>query len=154
MKVFLSHSTKDKGFVQRLADALIGADFEPWLCEVGIEKNENFVAKIEQGLTECDVALVVWSPDAAKSEWTKEEWTSVLARQVAEQRIRLGIVLLRECPLPELLRTKNYIDARWDQGVGLRETVKWLKRRESVQRLSGLKDRGAGELLFRLPQGM
>jgi hypothetical protein len=113
MKVFLSHSTKDKEFVQRLADALIGADFTPWLCEVDIEKNENFVAKIEQGLTECDVALVVWSPDAAKSEWTKEEWTSVLARQVAEQRIRLGIVLLRECPLPELLRTKNYIDARW-----------------------------------------
>jgi tetratricopeptide (TPR) repeat protein len=139
MKVFLSHSTKDKEFVQRLADALLGADFTPWLCEVDIERNENFVAKIEQGLTECDVALVVWSPDAAKSEWTKEEWTSVLARQVAEQRIRLGIVLLRECPLPELLRTKNYIDARGDQGDGLRETVKWLKRRESVQRLSGLK---------------
>ena len=39
MKVFLSHSTKDKEFVQRLADALIGADFEPWLCEVDIEKN-------------------------------------------------------------------------------------------------------------------
>jgi hypothetical protein len=139
MKVFLSHSTKDKGFVQRLADALTGADFTPWLCEVDIEKNENFVSEIEKGLTECDVALVVWSPDAAKSEWTKEEWTSVLARQVAEQKIRLGIVLLRECPLPELLRTKNYIDARGDQGVGLRETVNWLKRRESVQRLSGLK---------------
>jgi len=58
MKVFLSHSTKDKEFVQRLADALTDADFEPWLCEVDIEKNENFEAKIEQGLTECDVALV------------------------------------------------------------------------------------------------
>jgi TIR domain len=135
MKVFLSHSTKDKEFVRRLADALTGAHFTPWLCEVDIEKNENFVAKIEQGLAECDVALVVWLPDAAKSDWTKEEWTSVLARQVAEQKIRLGIVLLRECPLPELLRTKNYIDARGDQGVGLRETVNWLKRRESVQRL-------------------
>jgi len=139
MKVFLCHSTKDKEFVQRLADALIGADFEPWLCEVDIEKNENFVVEIEKGLAECDVTLVVWSPDAAKSEWTKEEWTTVLARQVAEQKIRLGIVLLREWPLPELLRTKNYIDARWDQGAGLRETVKWLKRRESVHRLSGLK---------------
>jgi TIR domain len=88
MKVFLSHSTKDKGFVQRLADALAGADFTPWLCEMDIEKNENLVSEIEKGLTECDVALVVWSPDAAKSEWTKEEWTSVLARQVAEQKIR------------------------------------------------------------------
>ena len=75
MKVFLSHSTKDKDFVHRLADALIGAGFTPRLCEVDIEKNENFVARIEEGLTECDVALVVWSPDAAKSDWTKEEWT-------------------------------------------------------------------------------
>jgi tetratricopeptide (TPR) repeat protein len=137
MKVFLSHSTKDKDFVQRLADALTGAGFTPWFCEVDIEKNENFVSKIEESLTECDVALVVWSPDAAKSDWTKEEWTSVLSRQVAEQKIRLGIVLLREHKLPQLLRTKNYIDARSDQDAGLRETVKWLKRRESVQRLSG-----------------
>src|SRR5208283_4987068 len=139
MKVFLSHSTKDNEFVQRLADALIGADITPWMCEVDIEKNENFVAEIEAGLAQCNIALVVWSPDAAKSDWTKEEWTSVLARQVAEQKIRLGIILLRECSLPELLRTKNYIDARSDQAAGLRETVKWLKRRESVQRLSGLK---------------
>jgi|BogFormECP03_OM2_1039629.scaffolds.fasta_scaffold11737_2 hypothetical protein len=139
MKVFLSHSTKDKEFVQRLADALIGADFTPWLCEVDIERGDNFVAKIEQGLSQCDVALVVCSPDAVKSDWTKEEWTSVLARQVAEQKIRLGIVLLRECYLPELLRTENYIDARSDLQAGLRETVKWLKRRERVQRHSGLK---------------
>jgi len=139
MKVFLSHSTKDNEFVQRLADALIGADITPWMCEVDIEKNENFVAEIEAGLAQCNIALVVWSPDAAKSDWTKEEWTSVLARQVAEQKIRLGIILLRECSLPELLRTKNYIDARSDQAAGLRETVKWLKRRESVQRLSGLR---------------
>jgi hypothetical protein len=139
MTVFLSHSTKDKEFVQRLADALIDAGFEPWLCEVDIDPGENFVGKIDDGLARCDVALVVWSPDAATSNWTKEEWTSVLARQVAEQKIRLGIILLREHPLPQLLRTKNYIDARSDQTAGLSETVKWLKRRESAQRLSGLK---------------
>src|SRR5580658_4846253 len=139
MKVFLSHSTKDKEFVQRLADALIGAGFAPWLYEVDIENSENFVARIEDGLAQCDVALAVWSPDAASSNWIREEWTSVLARQVAEQKIRLGIVLLREHPLPQLLRTKNYIDARSDQAAALRETVRWLKLRESVQRLSGLK---------------
>jgi tetratricopeptide (TPR) repeat protein len=139
MTIFLSHSTKDKKFVQRLADALIDAGFEPWLCEVDIDPGENFVAKIDDGLARCDVALVVWSPDAATSNWTREEWTSVLARQVAEQKIRLGIILLREHPLPQLLRTKNYIDARSDQTAGLSETVKWLKRRESAQRLSGLK---------------
>jgi len=139
MKVFLSHSTKDKEFVQRLADALVGANFEPWLCEVDIDRGENFVAKINEGLEQSDVALLVWSPDSANSAWTKEEWTSILARQVADAKIRLGIVLLRECPLPELLRTKTFIDARSDQGAALIDTVQWLKRRERVQRLSGEK---------------
>ena len=104
-----------------------------------IDLGDNFVAKLEEGLTESDVALLVWSPDAAKSNWTKEEWTSVLARQVAEQKIRLSIVLLLDHPVPQLLRTNNYIDARTDQRAALRQTVEWVKRRESAQRLSGLK---------------
>jgi len=124
MKVFLSHSTKDKEFVLKLAAELKRADFEPWLCEEDIEKNENFVSKIEEGLKQCDIALVVWSPDSASSAWTKQEWTSVLARQVAEQRIRLGVILLRDFDRPELLRTINYIDARSDQEAALREVVK------------------------------
>jgi tetratricopeptide (TPR) repeat protein len=139
MKVFLSHSTKDKEFVQRLAWALEGAGFEPWLCEVDIGTGENFVAKINDGLGQSDVALLVWSPDAAKSAWTEQEWTSLLARQVEEHKVRLGIILLREHPLPPLLRTSNFIDARWDQREGIRKCVEWLKQREQVQRFSGPK---------------
>ena len=139
MKVFLSHSTRDKEFVQRLADALTGAGFTPWLCEVDIDWGDNFIAKIEEGLTESDVALLVWSPNSAKSNWTKEEWTAVLARQVAEQKIRLSIVLLQDHPLPQLLSTKNYIDARFDHAAALRKAVEWVKARQTVQRLSGLK---------------
>jgi tetratricopeptide (TPR) repeat protein len=139
VKAFLSHSSKDREFVERLAAGLKAASIEPWLFEVDIPRNENFVARIEEGLTQCDVSLLVWSPDAAASAWTTEEWTAILARQVAEQRVRLGIILLRDSPLPELLRTRNYIDARTDPDAGVRETVKWLAQRESVQRLAGLK---------------
>ncbi len=138
MKVFLSHSTKDADFVKQLAAAIIGARSEAWLCEIDVGKYENFVARIEEGLKWCDVALLVWSPDAASSKWTEEEWTSVLARQVAEQKTRLGIVMLRDHPLPELLRTKNYIDARRDQQEALRQTVAWIEQRESVKRFLGL----------------
>ena len=57
---------------------------------------------------------------------------------MAEQKTRLGIVLLRDHPLPELLRTKNYIDARRDPQDALRQTVAWLEQRESVKRFLGL----------------
>jgi tetratricopeptide (TPR) repeat protein len=139
MKVFLSHSTKDADFVEELALALEASGFTSWRCEVDIDKGANFVSKINQGLAQSDVALLVWSPDAATSAWTEQEWTSILAQQVAEHKIRLAIVMLREHPLPPLLRTSNFIEARWDQAAGIRDALDWLKRRRNAQRLSGLK---------------
>src|SRR5271157_1350728 len=141
MTVFLSHSTKDADFVEKLAFALEASGFTPWRCEVDIEKGANFVSRINEGLAQSQMALLVWSQHAANSAWTLEEWTAALARQVEENRIRLGIVLLRGCPmpLPPLLRTKNYTDARADEGAGIRETLQWLKGRQRVQRHSGLR---------------
>src|SRR5271157_4803700 len=139
MTVFLSHSTKDADFVEKLAFALEASGFTPWRCEVDIEKGANFVARINEGLAQSQMALLVWSPDAAKSDWTEQEWTSLLAQQVAEHKIRLAIVMLREHPLPPLLRTSNWIEARWDQTAGIRDTLEWLRGRQRVQRHSGLR---------------
>ncbi len=62
MKVFLSHSTKDKKFVQRLEKKLRAADIEPWLCEVDVLVGDDFVEQIERGLRETDMTVLVWSP--------------------------------------------------------------------------------------------
>ena len=69
MKVFLSHSTKDKQFVQTLAAELEAEKIEPWLSEVDIELGDNFVAEIEKGLREADLTVLFWSPEAARSDW-------------------------------------------------------------------------------------
>ncbi len=141
MKVFLSHSTKDADFVERLAIALKDNGFTPWRCEVDIDKGENFVARINDGLAQSQIALLVWSPDAALSAWTKEEWTAALLGRVEGQRMRLGLILLRGEPdsIPALLRTSNRFDARSNQAAGIRDTITWLKGRQSLQRLSGNK---------------
>ena len=76
MKVFLSDSTKDAAFITNLATVPEANGFTPWLCEVGIDKAENFIAKINDGLAQADIALLVWSYDAAKSAWTKERMDS------------------------------------------------------------------------------
>ena len=135
-KVFLSHSTKDKEFVTKLATELENADITPWLCEVDIDYADNFVASIEKGLKESDIAVLVWSPDAARSAWTEIEWTSILAREVEESRTRLGFVLLRDAAVPELLRTKHRIDAREDHGQAIVETLQWLTRKRDIRKYS------------------
>lgn len=139
MKVFLSHSTRDKAFVERLAAALRAAGDDPWLCEVDIDFGHNFVAEIERGLKECDLVLLVLSPDAVASGWTRQEWTSAVARQIAESRVRLGVLLLRDCEVPELLRTTHRIDARSDEAGAIRAVVDWTARRKLVASGAGLR---------------
>jgi len=135
MRVFLSHSTKDKQFVRTLAAELEG-QLELWLCEVDIELGDNFVAEIEKGLRDADLTVLFWSPEAAASAWTHEEWTAVKAREISESRTRLGVVLLRDCELPQLLRTKHRIDARTDPEKGRSETVAWIKHQRDMRRLA------------------
>ena len=93
--------------------------------------------EIEQGLAKADWVLLVWSPAAAGSFATRLEWTSALAREISERRLRLGVVLLRDCELPQLLRTKQYIDARADGEKGIRAVLDWLKGRRDAGRLAG-----------------
>jgi hypothetical protein len=128
MKVFLSHSTKNKQFVQTLADERKREQIEPWICEVDVEFGGNFVAKIEEGLRDADLTVLCWSLEAARSGWTQLEWTSVTAREISESWTRLGVVLLRDCAVPELLRVRHRIDARTDRGKGLQEIIAWIKR--------------------------
>jgi TIR domain/NB-ARC domain len=142
MKVFLSHSTKDKQFVQTLAAELRAEKIKPWLCEVDIGLGDNFVSEIEDGLRDADLTVLFWSPEAARSDWTRLEWTSVTAREISESRTRLGIVLLRDCEVPELLRVKHRIDARADPEQGRHETIDWIKRLRDIRSVAKKKAPG------------
>ena len=122
--------------METLAGELEAEKIEPWLCEVDIELGDNFVAKIEEGLRDADLTVLFWSPEAARSDWTRLEWTSVTAREISESRTRLGIVLLRDCALPELLRVKHRIDVWTDPTKGRLETVAWIKRLRDMRRVA------------------
>jgi hypothetical protein len=62
----------------------------------------------------------------------------------------LGVVLLRECALPELLRVKHRIDARTDPQKARRETIEWIKRLRDMRRLT--ESRAPGLFLPPKPQ--
>jgi hypothetical protein len=60
----------------------------------------------------------------------------VTAREISESRTRLGLVLLRDCAVPELLRVKHRIDARTDPEKARHETIDWIKRLRDMRRLA------------------
>jgi hypothetical protein len=139
MKVFLSHSTRDKDFATQLAESMRQENFDPWLCETSIDPATNWVDEINKGLQDADLTLLIWSPDAANSLATRDEWSSAYDREITERRLRLGVVLLRDQPLPPLLRTRQFIDARRDAVSGIAATMQWLCQRKEAGRNAGSK---------------
>ena len=53
-KIFISHSSHDKGFVRKLAKDLKSIGYEPWLDEWEIKVGDCIVSKVEHGIADAD----------------------------------------------------------------------------------------------------
>jgi len=120
-KVFISHSSKDDRFVQRLAGDLRGAGVEVWVDD-RITVGDEFVGEINQGLFDSDYVAVVLSTNSIKSRWVEKEYSASLSREVREsEKIVLPLLTgnIADCDIPPLLSNKNYADFRRDYEAGL-----------------------------------
>jgi hypothetical protein len=108
LRLFLSHSSTDKPFVEELKRFLEeGGDIECWLDTYEIGYGDNIASRIDEGVRECDVVLVVLSPASIQSKWVKEEWTAAYWAQVNTGKVRLIPVLLGDCQPPASSPTRS-----------------------------------------------
>jgi len=132
-RVFVSHSSKDRGFVQNnLLPPLKENGIAPWYSEDDIMTADEWERKIVQGLKDCDWFLVVMSPNSVGSDWVRAEvhWA------VQERKGRIVPVLLATCNPADLhLRLLNiqYVDFRPGRDEACK---KLLARWEDAQRNS------------------
>lgn len=113
MRVFISHSSKDKPTVRPLVDALLARGFEPWFDEYEIRPGDDIVKKINDGLENADAGIVVFSSNTQYEKWLQAEWSALILDSVEEGR-RLIPVLLGDdkTVIPRLLRAKLYVRAK------------------------------------------
>jgi hypothetical protein len=93
-KVFISHATQDREFVEReIIRLLEGHGVETWYSKEDIRTADWWERTLLHGLQACDWFLVVMSPRSAQSEWVKDEvhWA------VEERPGRVIPVLLEDC---------------------------------------------------------
>jgi hypothetical protein len=109
---FLSHSAKDREFAIRLATDLTEAGISVWLDQWHIRPGDSFVEAIDQAMQESRFLLVVMSPDYFQSPWTQQEWYSALSSEIQTGGVRLIPLLYRDCDIPAILRTKQWVDFR------------------------------------------
>ena len=71
LKAFLSHSSKQKGYVEVVAKGLGKSNiiFDKWTFEEG----NKTIDEIFQGLSETDLFVLFISNEALESEWVKME---------------------------------------------------------------------------------
>jgi len=122
-KVFISHSSKDKMFATWLGTDLKAAGHSPWFDEWDIRVGESIPQKISEGLKAADFVVVVLSEHAVQSKWVEREWHAKYWSEVEAGRVQVLPVLLRDCEIPELLKTKKYADFRENYNNGLEDVL-------------------------------
>jgi adenylate cyclase len=71
-EVFLSYARSAEPEAKRIAEALEGLGYEVWWDE-DLPAHRAYTEVIEERLNSAKAVLVVWSADAAKSEWVRAE---------------------------------------------------------------------------------
>jgi hypothetical protein len=110
--VFLSHSSKDREFASRLATDLAQAGLNVWLDQWNIRPGDSFATAIDLAIKDSRFLLIVMSPDYFQSSWTRQEWQYALSDEINSGDVRLIPLLYRDCDIPSMLRTKQWVDFR------------------------------------------
>lgn len=90
--VFISHASEDKEeIVKSLAAKLIEQDLDVWYDELTLRIGDSLRQKIDQGLANSKVGLVVLSPSFISKGWTNYELDGIVTRAVSGEQILLPI---------------------------------------------------------------
>lgn len=88
IKAFISHSSIDKPFVERLAtDLRTREGIDAWLDKWEIMPGDKIPEKLEEGLANADILLLILSPDSVNSQWVSYEKDAWLMAQVEEEKL-------------------------------------------------------------------
>lgn len=109
-RAFVSHASEDKDrFVVRFATRLRANGVEAWLDQWEMHPGDSLIAKIfDRGIAEADCVIVVLSRISVTKPWVREELESAMVRSIQEH-IRVIPLLIDECDVPEVLRTRFWV---------------------------------------------
>jgi GTPase SAR1 family protein/RNase P subunit RPR2 len=121
--VFLSHNSKDKVRVRRLAERLRAAGVRVWFDEWVIRPGDDIYLSIEHGLEAARTLVLCLSPAALGSDWVVLERSTVLFRDPSNAERRFIPLLLANCDLPDTIRRYKYVDFREEAEAAFEELV-------------------------------
>jgi tetratricopeptide (TPR) repeat protein len=105
MKVFISHSSKNKKEAARLCDDLVGKKIKTWLDRDELRGGDPLIDELQEALASSTHLILLWSKPASQSRYVKAEW------QAAYNLDKVIIPwMLDRTPLPLFLRSYIFYD--------------------------------------------
>lgn len=90
--VFISHASEDKDAIVRdLASALVNEGLDVWYDDFALRIGDSLRQKIDQGLANSRVGLVVFSTAFFRKGWTNYELDGIVTRSVSGEQVLLPI---------------------------------------------------------------
>ena len=117
--LFLSHSSRDKAIVRRLAEDLCFLEVDTWLDEWELQAGDSLHDVIAAAMEKAGYVAVIVGDNYADSRWARDELKQALAR---ERRQDQGVILPLICgsaEVPPFLEDKVYLDFRKNYYEGL-----------------------------------
>ncbi len=110
--VFISYSTRDpdKGFVDRLENALTGAGLKVWRDKSEFNPSDLWPSKISEALDQSNYYALVISPNALGSAAVLHEYNAALSKQMSDARKWMLIIKYIPCETPALLKPIQWFD--------------------------------------------
>jgi len=127
---FISHASKDKQFVRKLAADLVANGVKVWLDEQRILVGDSIPEKIAQGLAESDFFLIVASENSVNSAWVKKELSGALVREIERRNVTVLPIKLDAAKMPDSILDKKYADFTGPYNAGLKGLLQSIKARE------------------------
>lgn len=126
--LFLCHASEDKAFVDKLDERLRQDAQFAWYDKREIFVGDSIVAEINRGLAQAKYVIAVLSPHSVGKSWATRELSSSMARQYANDNIRVLPVLLANCTVPPLLADIRYADFRNSFESGYSDLLSAIRR--------------------------
>lgn len=126
-KAFLSYSRKDSAFVAELKKQLIAAHWDPWRDVDNLRARDRWPRKLGDAIVACDAFVLIWSADAASSEFVELEWTIAVAA-----KRQICIVALDQQRLPPTLSPYEAL-----RTADVNTAVQWLAYRTNLEVADG-----------------
>ena len=124
---FLSHSSNDKEFVNRLAVDLSNQNlpvfFDKWEINVG----DSIVEKINIALESMQGLILIISSNSINSNWVKKELSSALMQSLSDNSIDIYPILIEYCNIPLIIRDLKYANFVESYENGLTDLINSIR---------------------------